>query len=66
MMRDEVHATLDPWEPRLGASGPLLPAPALDEIRVPARVDPAHEGCLPGGPLGRAVGEGADLRLQAL
>ena len=31
-----------------------------------ARVDPAHECCLPGCPLGCALLEGTDLRLKAL
>ena len=30
------------------------------------RIDPPHEGCLLGGPLGRALLEGTDLRLDAL
>ena len=63
---DEVHAPLDARQARLGASRPLLPAPALHEVWMPASVDPAHQSCLPGRPLGRAVREGADLRLQAL
>jgi hypothetical protein len=60
---DEVHAPLDARQARLGASRPLLPAPALHQAWMPTAVDPAHQSCLPGRPLGRAVWEGADLRL---
>lgn len=63
---DEVHAPLDPREVRLGACGPLLPAPALHQVWVPARVDPAHEDRLPSCPLGRALLERTNLCFEAL